>query len=130
MSRQHPMSKRSITRLFVGAIVAFAAGVVLVLAAIPAAVASNWAVTVTLAVAGSLAMLAGAVAGVVSWVGALFNTLQLEDKAWFVALLALGLLGVGVLAMLAYVVSGPDGTKPGASRDGPAPALTHGTELQ
>src|SRR6266511_5654412 len=65
MSRDHPMSKRTITRLFVGAIVAVAAG--LVLAALWAAVASDLVVTGTLAVVGSLAMLAGAVAGVVSW---------------------------------------------------------------
>jgi len=42
MSRDHPMSKPTITRLFVGAIVAVAAGLVLVLAAVWAAVASVW----------------------------------------------------------------------------------------
>jgi uncharacterized membrane protein len=50
---------------------------------------------------------------VVSWIGALLNTWQLEDKLWFAALLALGLLGFGVVAMIAYVVAGPDGTKQG-----------------
>jgi hypothetical protein len=122
MSRNHPMSKSTITRLFVGAFVAVTAGLVLVLAAVWAAVASNWVVTVALVVVGSLAMLAGVVAAVVSWVGALFNTAQLEDKTWFVALLGLGLLGVGVLAMVAYVLAGPDGTSRGPARPGIPPA--------
>ena len=121
MSRDHPMSKRTITRLFVGAIVAVAAG--LVLAALWAAVASDLVVTVTLAVVGSLAMLAGAVAGVVPWMG-LLNTAQLEDKTWFVSLLVLSLFGAGLLAMVAYVLAGPDGRRPGVSPAGIAPALT------
>ena len=128
MSRDHPMSKRTITRLFVGAIVAVAAG--LVLAALWAAVASDLVVTVTLAVVGSLAMLAGAVAGVVSWMG-LLNTAQLEDKTWFVSLLVLSLFGAGLLAMVAYVLAGPDGRRPGVSPAGIVPALTQQeTEMQ
>ena len=114
LSRDRPMSKPTITRLFVGATVAFAAGLVLVLAAVWAAVASSTVVTATLVIAGSLAMIAGTVAGVVSWVGALLNTYQLEDKTWFASLLALGLVSCGVLAMVAYVLAGPDGTR----RDG------------
>ena len=122
MSREHPMSKRTITRLFVGATVAVSAGAVLVLAAVWAAVASNWIVTATLVVVGSLAMLAGAVAAVVSWIGALLNTAQLADKTWFVSLLVLGLFSAGVLAMVAYVVAGPDGTRQSQTRAGTRPA--------
>jgi hypothetical protein len=45
----------------------------------------------------------------VSWIGAcaLRNTSQLEDKMWFASLLALGLLGFGVVAMIVYVVASP-----------------------
>lgn len=110
MSLDHPMSKQTITRLFVGGTVAFAAGLVPVLFAIWAAVSSNWAVTAALVVVGALAMIAGAVAGVVSWVGALLNTWKLDDKLWFTSLLVLGLCSCGVLAMVAYVLNGPDGT--------------------
>jgi tetrahydromethanopterin S-methyltransferase subunit E len=61
----------------------------------------------TLAAAGGVAQLA-------AWIGALVNTYQLEDKAWFIALLAGGLLGLafGLIqfaAMVAYLVAGPDG---------------------
>jgi hypothetical protein len=124
MSRDHPMSKPTITRLFVGATVLVAAGLVLALAAVWAAVASDLVVTVTLVVVGSLTMLSGAVAGVVSWIGALLNTAQLEDKTWFVSLLVLGLFSAGVLAMAAYVLAGPDGTSRGAAPTGTAPAPT------
>jgi hypothetical protein len=115
MSREHPMSKPAITRLFAGSMVAAGAGLLLVLAAIWAAVASDSVVTVTLAVAGSLALIAGVVAAVVSWVGALLNTAQLEDKTWFVSLLVLGLFSLGLLAMVAYVFAGPDATSRGAA---------------
>ena len=60
-------------------------------------------------IVGSLAALAGTIAAVVSWIGALLNTWQLEDKMWFGLLLA-GVLGLGVVAMIAYVVADPDGT--------------------
>jgi H+/Cl- antiporter ClcA len=122
------MSKKNVTRLFVGALVAVGVGVVLGFIALWAAWASDaidvggsdvvdvnggsgaWTV-LGLVVVGSLAILGGTVAAVVSWIAALLNTWQLEDKTWFVSLLALGLLGFGILAMIAYVVAGPDGTK-------------------
>jgi hypothetical protein len=69
-----------------------------------------------LVILGSLVMLAGTVAAVVSWLAALLNTWQLEDKLWFASLLALGLLGFGVVAMIAYVVAGPDGTAENVAR--------------
>jgi H+/Cl- antiporter ClcA len=133
------MSKKSVTRLFVAALVAVVAGIVLGAAALLAALASDaidvggseyidvnggsgaWT-ALGLLIVGSLAILGGTVAAVVSWIAALLNTWQLEDKAWFASLLALGLLGFGVVAMIAYVVAGPDGTKP-PSRSSPFPQL-------
>ena len=127
------MSKRNATRLFVGAIVAVGAGLVMGFAALWAAMASDaievggsdvvdvnggsgaWT-ALGLVVVASLAILGGTVAAVVSWIAALLNTWQLEDKTWFASLLALGLLGFGVVAMIAYVVAGPDGTKPSGHR--------------
>src|SRR5262245_20731168 len=124
MSRDHPMSKRAITRLFVGGSIAVAAGIVLVLAAVWSAVSGDLAVTVTLVALGSLAALAGTVAGVVSWIGALFNTWTLEDRTWFAALFGLGLWCTGVLVMVAYVASGPDGTSQDEPRGGIASPFT------
>ena len=75
-----------------------------------------------LVIVGSLAILVGTVAAVLSWIGAVLNTWQLQDKTWFASLLALGLLGFGVVAMIAYVVAGPDGTRQSVARPGVAGA--------
>ena len=125
--------KKTVTRLFVGAIAAFGAGLVLGIAALWAALATDaidlggryvidvhggsgaWT-ALALVILGSLVLLGGTVAAVMSWMGALVNTWQLEDKLWFASLLALGLLGFGVVAMIAYVVAGPDGTSHGETR--------------
>jgi hypothetical protein len=126
------MPKQKVTRLFFAAIAAFGAGLVLGVAALWTALASDaidvggsdlidvhggsaaWT-ALGLGVVASLAMLVGTAVAVVSWIAALLNTWQLEEKLWFVSLLALGLLGLGVVAMIAYVVAGPDGTKQSGS---------------
>ncbi len=135
------MSKKNVTRLFVGALVAVGAGLVLGFAALWAALASDavdvggshyvdlnggsgaWT-ALGLVIVGSLTILGGTIAAVVAWIGALLNTWELEDKMWFASLLALGLLGFGVIAMIAYVVAGPDGTKQSVARPGIAGAHT------
>ncbi len=122
------MSKKAITRLFVGGIVTCFAGLVLELAVVGAALAGGvvdfggssvvevngglFAGTlVGLAVVGLLAISAAVVAGVASWIGALLNTVQLEDKTWFASLLVLGMVSMGTAAMVAYVLAGPDSTR-------------------
>jgi hypothetical protein len=133
------MTKRKVTRLFIGALVAIGSGLALGLAGLVTGLASDaidvggsdvidvnggtgaW-IALGLVIVGLLAMLGGTIAAVVSWIGALLNTWQLEDKLWFGALLALGLLGFGVVAMVAYVVAGPDSTNEGMPRPGLAEA--------
>jgi hypothetical protein len=133
------MSKKNVTRLFVSAIAAVGAGLVLGFAALWAALASDainlggsdyidvnggsgaWT-ALALVIVGSLAILGGSIAAVASWIGALLNTWQLEDKLWFGSLLAGGLLGLGVVAMIAYVLAGPDGTTQNTARPGVAEA--------
>jgi len=71
--------------------------------------------TVGLTVVGGVIFVAGAIAQLVAWVGALVNTYSLVDKTWFVVLLVGGLIGVAfglahLAAMIAYVIAGPDGT--------------------
>jgi hypothetical protein len=121
------MTKPVVVRLFVGSIIAVIAGLVLGFAAVWAAFAGGvfqlegpdvvgfnpsgfaWAM-VGLTVLGVLAIIGGGIAGLVAWIGALLNTSRLEDKTWFVLLLVLGVLSFGFVAMLAYVIAGPDGT--------------------
>src|SRR5262245_64412630 len=109
------LSKSAITRLFIIGIAAVVAGSVLVLAGAVSALAGglieiggstpiavNLGVVngtlVAIVVVGLLAIAGGTLAGVLSWLGALINTFQLEDKTWFGALLALGLLSFGFVA--------------------------------
>lgn len=121
------MTKSVVTRLFVGGIVAFVAGVVLVIVAAAIAWTSGVIVTdgtavtgihatpqawafIVLALLGVVSVIGGSIAGLVAWIGALLNTADLDDKSWFVLLLVLGLLSFGFVAMLAYVIAGPDST--------------------
>lgn len=70
--------------------------------------------TVGFMIVGFTGAAAGGIVQLAGWIGALVNTYQLEDKAWFIVLLAGGLLGlafglIGFAAMVAYLVAGPDG---------------------
>jgi hypothetical protein len=127
------VSKATVTRLFLGSVVAAIAGAILAIAAVWIAYADGafvmsgpdvigvqstplaWTI-VGLAVVAALAVIAGCVGGLVSWIGALLNTSELEDKTWFVLLLVLGLFSFGLVAMIAYVIAGPDGAKAAARR--------------
>ena len=126
------MSKSNINRLFAGAIAAAVVGLTIGVAGVVAALASGavvigssevvslnggpfaWAIA-SLVVAW-LVLAAGTLAAIVSWVGALLNTSRLDDKTWFVVLLVLGLVSLGWVAMIAYVVAGPDGTARDSTR--------------
>ena len=138
------MSKATITRLFVGAVLAVVVGVIVALAAVVAALAAG-AVTIGgsdvvtvkgTAIAGNLGWLvigavaigAGGLAAIASWLGALLNTVQLEDKTWFVALLILGLFSLGWIAMAAYILAGPDSARSSVAHPG-NPAAARATEL-
>ena len=133
------MSKATVTRLFIGSLIAFAAGAIVAVLAIGIAVANDvfvmagndivaieggalaWAL-IGVAVAGGLAAAGGVIAGFVAWIGAVLNTSQLESKGWFLGLLLLGIFNFGFIAMIAYVIAGQDGKAVAAARVAPAPA--------
>ena len=122
------MTKTTVTRIFVGSVLAIAGGLVLSVLAGLLAFASGsltyngpdvvgiqetafgWAMIIV-ATIGVLVMAGGAMAQFVAWIGAVLNTAKLEDKAWFVVLLLLGLFSFGFIAMLIYAIAGPDGTQ-------------------
>lgn len=121
------MSKVAITRLFVGGVLAVIAGILLAAVAFVAMLTSGVVVTegarivgldggaiswtmIGVATVGVLGIVFGSIVAVVSWIGALLNTVQLEDKTWFALLLVLGLLSFGFIALVAYVIGGPDST--------------------
>ena len=122
------MSKATVTKLFIAGLIAVAAGAVVMVIAVGAAFASDVFVMngpnvvgvngsplaftlLGVAVIGGLTIIGGAIAGFVSWIGALLNTSQLQSKTWFLVLLLLGIFNLGFFAMIAYVIAGPDGTR-------------------
>ena len=127
------MNKRTVTRVFLGSVTAVIAGAILAFAAVWIAYANGafvmrgpdvigvqatpmaWMI-VGLGGLAAVAMIAGFVGGLVAWIGALLNTSQLQDKTWFVLLLVLGLFSFGLVAMIAYLIGGPDGTGDAAQR--------------
>jgi hypothetical protein len=127
------MSKATVTRLFIGSAIAVVAGAILAVAAVWIAyangvfvISNNEVVDVRgsslawsmlgLGVAGAVAMIGGMIGGLVAWIGALLNTSELESKSWFLVLLLLGIFSFGFVAMIAYIVAGPDGTAETATR--------------
>lgn len=63
---------------------------------------------VVLIAVGLFAALLGAIGQLVAWVLALVRTFELQLWAWFAVVLALGLLGLGLVGMIAYVIGAPD----------------------
>jgi hypothetical protein len=132
------VSKSTVTRLFVGGLIAAVAGVVVIIAAVSVAFANDVFVMegtrvvdiretglafglLGFTIIGAFAVIGGAITGLVSWIGALLNTWQVESKAWFVGLLLLGIFNFGFFAMIAYVIAGPDGRRAPETRVAPAP---------
>ena len=135
------MTKSTVTKIFIGSLFAIAGGVVLLAAGLFVAYvngtfimrgpdvvgihasAFTWSMA-AVAIVGMLAVIGGALAQFVAWIGAVLNTSRLEDKTWFIVLLVLGLLSFGFIAMIVYLVAGPDGTRQSARQTNPlgAPA--------
>jgi hypothetical protein len=127
------MTKSTVTKIFIGSLFAIAGGVALLAAGLffayvngafimrgPDVVgiqssALTWSMA-GLALVGILAVIGGALAQFVAWIGAVLNTSRLDDKTWFIVLLVLGLLSFGFIAMVLYLVAGPDGTRDSAHR--------------
>ena len=134
------MSKTTIKKLFAGSLVALAGGLVLLAVAGTLAYANGnfvkdgpdvagihatafgW-VMIGLAAVAILVLIAAAITQFVAWIGAVLNTARLEDKTWFIVLLVTGLLSFGFVAMIAYLIAGPDDPPPVITR----PPMTEAT---
>jgi hypothetical protein len=130
------MTKHTITRVWIVGFSVFVAGLILgfVFLGLMLGLGGHWVATgvannynfeptfnayfwtmLTLMIVSFIGSLAGGVVQLVAWIGALLNTYQIEDKTWFAVLLGGGLLGlafglIGLAAMVAYLIAGPDGT--------------------
>lgn len=128
------MTKSLITRIWIGGLAVFAAGIVVAIVGVFLMLAYGgtftqvagtnsydfnpningffW-VTVGLIVAGGLIGLVGSLVQFVAWIGGLVNSYRLPDKAWFFVLLlggvlSLGFAPIGFAAMIAYVIAAPE----------------------
>jgi hypothetical protein len=133
------MSKSTVTKLFIGSGIAIVAGSILAIAAIWFAIANDlfvmngsdivglrggplaWSV-IGPGLFGGLAIVAGFLGGIVSWIGALVNTWRLDRKGWFVGLFLLGVFNLGFFAMVAYLLGGPDASDDTTARARQVPA--------
>jgi hypothetical protein len=133
------MAKSTVTRLFIGSLISVGAGAIAAIIAVWIAIANGtfvmdgpdvvgiqasalaW-ILLGVGIVGGIAMIGGVIGGFVSWIGALLNTSQLESKAWFLALLLLGIFNFGFFAMIAYLIAGPDGAADAARHPAQAPA--------
>lgn len=131
------MAKATIGRLFWGSPIAFAGALILLAAAGGLALANGslvrdgpdvtgirenafgW-VMVGLAVVAVLVMIAAAITHFIARVGAVINTAGLKDKTWFIILLVTGLLSLGFIAMIIYLIAGPDDPRGSARSLSPA----------
>jgi hypothetical protein len=127
------VSKTTIRKLFAGSLIALAGGLVLLAAAGGLAYASSsfvkdgpdvvgihatpfgW-VMIGLAGVAILVLVAAAITQFIAWVGAVIHTAELEDKTWFVVLLVTGLLSFGFMAMIVYLIAGPEDPRPVIAR--------------
>ena len=121
------MTKATVKRLFIGSVLAAGAGSIIAISAVWLAMANDvfvmnggdivgiqssalaW-ILGGFGLGGALAFTGALIGGLISWIGALLNTSQLESKRWFLGLLLLGIFNFGFFAMIAYVIAGPDGT--------------------
>ena len=55
-----------------------------------------------------LVLAATAIVMLVYWIGALVRLAQVQRWGWFVAVLVLHLVGLGIVGMVAYASAGPD----------------------
>ena len=141
------MSKATVTRLFIGSLIAFGAGAIVAVLAIGIAVAND----VFVMAGNDITAIQGGGAGlgphrgrgrrrsgrgrrrhrrIRRWIGAVLNTSQLESKGWFVGFLLLGIFNFGFIAMIAYVIAGPDGKAAAAARVAPAAAAAGRTRTR
>jgi hypothetical protein len=121
------MTKATVKRIFIGSVLAAIAGSIVAISAVWLAIANDvfvmngqdivgiqggalvW-ILGAFGIVGAIAFTGGLLGGLISWIGALLNTAQLESKTWFLALLLLGIFNFGFFAMIAYLIAGPDGT--------------------
>jgi hypothetical protein len=107
------MSKRLTTRWYIGAwvvwLVAVIASIVMLRGAQGGSAPPGVGVAYFVIAAAGIVML-------VMWIGALVKLGTQRAWGWFVGVLVLQLIGLGIIGMIAYAVAGPGDTEPAVMR--------------
>ena len=98
------MSKRTTTRWYIGAWVIY----VIVLLALVTSARSASAAASPAMVFGYLVLGIAGILMLVMWIGALIKLGMQSAWGWFVGVLVLHLLGLGIIGMGAYAIAGPE----------------------
>jgi len=105
------VSKRVTTRWYIGAWVVGAISLIVFFMTAQTEPSSTGVSTVGPSPISVIAWIVAATCSIVMlvmWIGALVRLGQLNSWGWFVAMLVLQVLGLGIIPMVAYVVAGPD----------------------
>jgi hypothetical protein len=100
------MSKRITTRWYIGAWVVWLIAFIVAVAILRNSSPSG-SVSPGLLLLGLVMVVAGVIT-LVMWIGALVKLGSQHAWGWFTAVLVLGLIGLGILGMVAYAISGPE----------------------
>jgi hypothetical protein len=103
-----PMSKRVTTRWYIGAWVVYLITFIAVVMSTRSAGAQGTSLPSPATVVEYLILAVSGIVMLVMWIGALIKVGMQRAWGWFVALLVLHLLGLGIIGMVAYAVSGPE----------------------
>jgi magnesium-transporting ATPase (P-type) len=106
--RRPAVSKRTSTRGYIVAwviyVVAFAAFFMMMHNSVSGGASSPPPISL----AFFLVLFASAIATWVCWIGALIRLGQIKAWGWFVAVLVLHVVGLGIAGMVAYAIAGPE----------------------
>jgi hypothetical protein len=135
------VSKRLVTQLFIGSLIAAVGGVVLLLVSVGLAWAGGlfimngpdvvgvrstpWGwVLFGLGTLAVLALLAAALVQFVAWIGAVLDAARMSAPTLLVVLLVTGLLSFGIVGMIVYLIMAPADDDPERVARSTAPAAS------
>jgi hypothetical protein len=102
------MSKRITTRWYIGAWVVYVIAIVALAMSARAAGAQGASSPTPAMIFEYLVLAASGIVMLVMWIGALVKLGSQRAWGWFIAVLLLHLVGLGIVGMVAYAVAGPE----------------------
>ena len=102
------MSKRTTTRGYIASWVIYVVAFAALYLTIHNSISQGSSSPAPVAIVFYFVLFALAIAMLVFWIGALIRLGQMSSWGWFIAVLVLHLVGLGIVGMVAYAIAGPD----------------------